>query len=97
MEEKERGKICVDAIKTYGTQSQEWMIIEEMSELMKEICKHQRGKNNREHIVEEMADVYIMLAQARIMYNVSDDEINYMTDTKLARLRNRMRGADGND
>ena len=97
MEPEERGRICTDAIKLYGTQSQEWMIIEEMSELMKEICKHQRGKNNREHIIEEMADVYIMLEQARFMYKIPHEDINYMIDVKLTRLRNRMRGADGND
>ena len=35
-----------DAITTYGEQAQEAMLLEEMSELQKEICKHWRGKDN---------------------------------------------------
>lgn len=36
---------------------QEVYVIEECAELIKELCKFQRGKGNDEHTVEEMADV----------------------------------------
>ena len=39
------------------------IFFEEMSELQKELCKHDRGKDNREAIAEEIADVQIMLEQ----------------------------------
>lgn len=55
-------------IKKYGCDSQCKMAIEEMSELMKEICKGFRGEENVEAISEEMADVEIMLDQMKIMY-----------------------------
>ena len=37
----------VRAIDSYGAQSQTLMVMEEMSELQKELCKHARGRDNR--------------------------------------------------
>ena len=50
-------EILKRAVETYGAQAQTLMVFEEMSELQKELCKHARGKDNREAIVEEIADV----------------------------------------
>ena len=44
------------AIKTFGIDAQLDMVVEEMSELTKEICKKKRGKDNRVEIIEEIAD-----------------------------------------
>lgn len=78
------------AIETYGVDAQLDMCIEEMSELTKEICKHKRGKNNHDEIVEEMADVYIMMEQLKIMINISPEDIELAKDIKLDRLRERL-------
>lgn len=55
--------------------------IEEMSELTKELCKHNRGAYVIPQIIEEMADVYIMLKQMEILFQIDssylDEEINY--------------------
>lgn len=40
--------------------------IEECSELQKEITKMMRERGNKMNLLEEMADVYICLAQRRI-------------------------------
>lgn len=61
--------------------------IEEMSELTKELCKYKRGFDNRDHIIEEMADVYIMLRQLKIIFNVEDKEIKEVERYKLKRLQ----------
>ena len=66
------------------------MAIEEMSELTKEICKDFRGKLNRENLIEEMADVLIMLDQMLLMYKISGDEIQRMRERKIERLKERM-------
>ncbi len=50
-------EILKRAVETYGAQAQTLMVFEEMSELQKELCKHARGKDNREAIAEEIADV----------------------------------------
>lgn len=78
------------AIKTYGEHAQKLMAIEEMSELTKEICKDFRAKLDREHLIEEMADVLITLDQLRVMYEISVDEIRQMREGKLERLKERM-------
>jgi hypothetical protein len=78
------------AIETYGKDMQLNVAIEEFSELIKEICKNKRGADNREAIIEEMADCYIMLMQLEIIFGVKDDEINGVTDAKLERLEKRL-------
>lgn len=79
------------AIKTYGEDLQKQVAIEEMAELTKEICKDFRGKGDREHIIEEMADVAIMFEQLMIMYNISEIELTTVTSNKLIRLEERLR------
>lgn len=63
-------QILQTAIDTYGSDAQMLMAIEEMSELTKAICKYFRSNDSRatESIIEEMADVKIMLAQLEIMF-----------------------------
>ena len=77
------------AIETYGVRMQKLMAIEEMSELTKEICKDFRGKLNREHLIEELADVTITVDQLMIMYEISGDEIEQMRERKIERLKER--------
>ena len=78
------------AIKTYGEHAQKLMAIEEMSELTKEICKDFRGKLNREHLIEELADVTITIDQLMIMYEISGNELQQMCEKKVERLKERL-------
>lgn len=83
--------ILNNAIQTYGIDAQLDMCVEEMSELTKEICKKKRGKNNRNQIAEEIADVEIMLEQLKIMCNISDKEVNNVVFMKICRLEERLK------
>lgn len=56
------------ALDTFGVEMQKDMAIEEMSELTKAIIKERRGKGTKEEIIEEIADVLIMMEQLRIVY-----------------------------
>lgn len=78
------------AIETYGKDLQLTVAAEEFSELIKEICKNKRGEDNREHIIEEMADCYIMMEQLEIIYQIKDNEIYSMMEDKINRLENRL-------
>lgn len=78
------------AIETYGVRAQKLMAIEEMSELTKEICKDFRGKLNRENLIEEMADVLIMLDQMLILYKISGEEVGLVRVKKVERLKERL-------
>jgi NTP pyrophosphatase (non-canonical NTP hydrolase) len=64
--------------------------VEEFSELIKEICKSKRGKDNVDNIIEEMADCYIMMMQLEIIFDIEYDDLDKMVDKKLIRLKNRL-------
>ena len=78
------------AIEVYGKDMQLNVAIEEFSELIKEICKHKRGEDNRDNIIEEMADCYIMLEQLKIIFGITTYEINTKVNQKMGRLERRL-------
>ena len=77
--------------------------IEEMAELTKELCKAQRGKENKEELTEELADVIIMLEQIKIYYRISPKTLNDMILDKIdrtkriAKIRQEVLGVDEDD
>lgn len=71
-------------------EAQTLMVMEEMSELQKELCKHARGADNRENIAEEIADVLIMLDQMMLLYSCKESVERYR-DEKIKRLAERLR------
>lgn len=78
------------AIETYGKEMQLTVAVEELSELIKEICKNKRGSDNREAIIEELVDCYIMLEQIEIIFGISEVEFWREKTKKLTRLENRL-------
>lgn len=74
------------AIEKFGRNAQMIVAIEELSELQKELTKALRNKAKISSIIEEMADVYIMLEQLFWIFNIQDKEIKEMIDEKNARL-----------
>ena len=78
-----RKELLNEAVFWFGKEKQIDMCIEEMAELTKELLKDRRGLlPNKSTVLEEMADVQIMLDQMRIIYGPTTDYEN----TKLARL-----------
>lgn len=91
---KEELKICRRAVHHYGAQSQTDMMIEEMSELAQALMKHRREPWSLErmaNVQEELADVEIMLAQMKMIYDPNNNCDAYKT-SKLVRLNNRISG-----
>ena len=80
------------ALAAWGADAQTLMVFEEMAELQKELCKAARGKDNREQIAEEIADVEIMLEQMKVLHDCADAAAAYR-ESKLRRLAIRC-GAD---
>ena len=87
MEKEQENQIYQDAIEFFGVTSQKIMVIEEMSELTKELCKELRGRGDVEHIADELADVEITLAQIKKIYDIHQTVEDYK-DFKLKRLVN---------
>ena len=70
------------ALNKWGKDLQLIMGIEEMAELTKALIKDIRGKPNYDNILEEIADVEIMLTQLKCIYG----DITDIKRKKLTRL-----------
>lgn len=87
----ERISVLEGAITTFGKRHQKDMAIEEMSELIKALCKERRARTKTEraearaNIIEEIADVYIMLSQLIMIYD-KDGKCQSAVDYKVDRL-----------
>lgn len=88
--DEETEAILKKAIETYGTDMQLNVAVEEFAELTKEICKHKRGNDNTEAIVEEMADCYIMLEQMTMIFGLGSTVIADAINNKVKRLKKRL-------
>lgn len=63
-------------IEAFGKEAQMIVAVEELAELQKEIIKKLRQKKgNIFSLVEEMADVEIMIDQLKVMFNIGDKEL----------------------
>ena len=88
---KKRRRWTIRIADYYGYDAQSDILLEEMSELQKEILKKRRGADNRKEIVNEIADVQIMLNQMIHLLNITDDEMAVTTRNKLSRQLKRIR------
>ena len=85
--------ILEKAIKYYGPQNQMMQTMEELSELSVAISKCIRYPDKietKQHIIEEIADVLIMIDQLKIILDIKDYEIRCYRDYKLQRLNSRI-------
>ena len=73
----------------WGVDAQLNVAIEELSELIKEICKDKRDYGIPDRIAEEVADVEIMCEQLRFIYGF-DDAVDKWKAYKLKRLEERV-------
>jgi len=100
MNDKHRDEILKEAVDEYGVILQVDICIEEMAELTKALLKMRRHKENNplymqdhklylnlhKNILEEIADVQIMLDQMRIVYGFTLEVEN----SKIDRLKTRL-------
>ena len=111
MKRSEEIRIMKSAIEKFGSDGQLGVVIEECSELIQAICKYQRAKANTktsqrdldkriDALIEEAADVQIMLDQLTMMRSEWDpaiycDLFATVREDKLARLQKRLGGKEG--
>ena len=78
------------AIQKWGERSQVKMAIEECAELIKALAKYDRNNNGStiDEILEEMADVEIMIEQLKIIFNYkySNDTVDKFKEIKRQKL-----------
>ena len=91
----ERDNIFKTLINKFGGK-QMVVAIEELSELQKELCKAIRGQEVKENIIEEIADVSIMLCQIMIYFEIEEADVIKVMDEKIQRTMNRLLGGEEN-
>ena len=93
---EERRAVYEEAIATYGIERQIMMAVEEMAELTKELAKSFRpGGTTLEKLVDEIADVTIMVEQLRLGFD-ANQRVQDRIDYKVQRLAKRLEEAKRN-
>ncbi|MCU7195538.1 hypothetical protein GMB34_13725 [Turicibacter sanguinis] len=83
--------ICRKAVEKFGIDIQQIVAMEELGELIQAISKRARGKDNRDNLAEEIADVEIMLEQLKYIHNCPI-EVELWKARKLDKLKSMVEG-----
>lgn len=76
-------------VEIYGADHQQDKVIEECSELIQAICKYKECLDHVENIVDEIADVEIMLNQLKIIFECFgevEERIEFKINRQLERI-----------
>jgi NTP pyrophosphatase (non-canonical NTP hydrolase) len=97
------GKKCLEIARYYGFDAQTNQLIEECAELIQAINKYKRQflrgqpvressdeKTPRDMIVEEIADVEVMLCQIKQLFGIKELEVEDVAEQKIERTMMRM-------
>jgi NTP pyrophosphatase (non-canonical NTP hydrolase) len=83
------------ALDTWGLQAQVDQTVEEAAELIVALHKHTKrtatGADTRAALLDEIADVEMMLAQMRLVFAISDDALRERIETKMQKLEGYLR------
>ena len=80
-----KSELYLRLIHKYGVKVQIAIGIEEASEYQKELCKFLRGRGNRDHLAEEIADALIGIEQM-IQHFGLEEPVRLWKHKKLCRL-----------
>ena len=80
----------VKALEKFGSISELIITVEELSELQKEVTKQLRNEGKMENLVEEMADVYIVMEYLKLIFAINDEDIKTEIAFKIDRLISRL-------
>jgi hypothetical protein len=85
--------IFQQAIDKYGVQAQANKAIEELSELIRAISRieNEISLDNFANLVEEMADVYIMLKQLEMIYCIEEATLEAVIEHKIILLNQKLK------
>ncbi|MDR1733653.1 MAG: hypothetical protein LBR73_02080 [Oscillospiraceae bacterium] len=84
-----------EAIEHWGIPAQVDQCVEECAELILALHKHEkrtRRTDTRAAVLDEMADVEMMLAQMRLCYGISDAELEERVAVKFGKMEGYLRG-----
>ena len=76
---------CREILSHYGNKKQEVQAVQELTELILLLTARtdQRGNDYRKHLIEEIADSYIMIEQVKAMHGITDIEVDIIIREKI--------------
>lgn len=83
--------IVKQSIDFYGEDLESTVCMEECAELIQAISKQKRGKSDKEHLTEEIADVLICIKLLQSIYDIPDGHIADWIISKQARMLERIK------
>lgn len=83
---------CREIAEKYGMRSQEQQSVSELAELLEVLTRrqNQRGNDWRNKLIDEIADVRIMLEQLQTLHAIDSETISEQIDYKLNRQLGRI-------
>ena len=102
---EEQINIIRDSIKNLDTKQRDIfsgfhniiIVIEELSELTKELTKALRNKYDFTGILEELADVSLAVDYVKEIFDISDKELEYARSIKMTELYKKLSGNSSED
>jgi NTP pyrophosphatase (non-canonical NTP hydrolase) len=80
-------KFISEALENDGTLYQDFCCVEECSEFQKEVTKILRNKGNKEHLEEEIADLFLVLQICIKNHDLNEERIKQHIKYKIKRIR----------
>lgn len=82
----------IDIVERFGSKHQRYKAAEELSELQTLILQDANcnGKVPTGRIIEEVADVYVVLKQIEVIYGIDSRDIQPVIDYKIERTHERL-------
>lgn len=82
---KQYPEIYEKTLRKWGEQAQYDQIIEECAELITTLKHYARGRADKDNVVDELADVYLMVGQ--LAYMLGEERLERAIDRKIAKLQ----------
>lgn len=79
-----------NAIAIYGTENQLLQFCEECAEVIAAVNHYRRGKCSKEHLINELGDLDLMIRQARKIFKISPNDYLQAKSRSLNRLRDKL-------
>ena len=81
----------LEIINHYGAKNQQRKLAEEVFELQEAITLFESGQGDVKNVIEEIADVYVLLEQFEYYYEIEPEEIGKVIQYKVNRTIERMK------
>lgn len=93
---RSQAKKCTQIAEVYGSRAQEQQAVSKLTELQYVLTRRpsQRECGWHDQLIDEIADVLIMIEQLKALHRIADEAVSGMIDYKLQRQLDRISKGD---